>query len=381
MRSKRPASIAMLSVSSAALLFVACVTPASAQQVRINAESIGGVVTGAKGPEAGVWVIAETRDLPTKYVKIVVTDDQGRYVLPDLPKGNYDVWVRGYGLVDSPKTKSAPGKQLNLKAVAAPNRAAAAQYYPAIYWYSMVKVPDQALWLRYMKPDGCVSCHQLGDKATRTIPQQLGHFDTGSAAWERRIQSGQASENMVNAIGRFDTQRALANFGDWTDRVAKGELPKSDPARPAGRERNIVVTEWDWNTPQAYLHDEISTDRRNPTVNAHGIIYAATDWSSDFIPWLDPVDNKTGLLKTEWRDPKTPTTKTDPIYGASAYWGTEPIWDSHTVTHNPMYDSTGRLWLTARIRPQNNPAFCRAASNPYAKAFPLTRSGRQTEVY
>jgi hypothetical protein len=180
----------MLSVSSAALLFVACVTPASAQQVRINAESIGGVVTGANGPEAGVWVIAETRDLPTKYVKIVVTDDQGRYVLPDLPKGNYDIWVRGYGLVDSPKTKSAPGKQLNLKAVAAPNRAAAAQYYPAIYWYSMVKVPDkalfpgtgpagngmsqampdQALWLRYMKTDGCISCHQLGDKATRTIP-------------------------------------------------------------------------------------------------------------------------------------------------------------------------------------------------------------------
>src|SRR5256885_4272205 len=101
--------------------------------VAIDPDDIGGTVTGAKGPEAGVWVIAETRDLPTRYVKVVVTDDQGRYVLPDLPKANYDIWVRGYGLVDSPKTKSAPGKQLNLKAVAAPNRAAAAQYYPAIY--------------------------------------------------------------------------------------------------------------------------------------------------------------------------------------------------------------------------------------------------------
>jgi hypothetical protein len=36
-------------------------------------------------------------------VKIVVTDDRGRYVVPDLPRANYNVWVRGYGLVDSPK--------------------------------------------------------------------------------------------------------------------------------------------------------------------------------------------------------------------------------------------------------------------------------------
>src|SRR6476660_7901436 len=205
---------AMLTVSFTALLSAAPLSGAAAQGatakgIKIDAGAIGGVVTGAKGPEAGVWVIAETKDLPTKYVKIVVTDDQGRYLLPDLPKANYDIWVRGYGLVDSPKVKSAPGKTLDLKAVAAPNRAAAAQYYPAIYWYSMVNVPpanlfpgtgpagngmtqvmtDQALWLRYLKTDGCVSCHQLGDKATRTIPQQLGHFDSGSAAWERRIQS------------------------------------------------------------------------------------------------------------------------------------------------------------------------------------------------
>src|SRR5262249_10975498 len=389
----------LLSAAFAAMVMAS--GSAVAQPVAVDADDIGGVVTGANGPEAGVWVIAETKDLPTKYVKVVVTDDSGRYLLPNLPKANYDVWVRGYGLVDSQKVKSAPGKTLDLKAVAAPNRAAAAQYYPAHYWYSMLKVPaanlfpgtgpngngmsqqlqDQGMWLRNLKTDGCLSCHQIGDKATRTIPTALGHFNTGAEAWERRLQSGQVSSNMMGAIGRFDTQRALALFGDWTDRVAKGELPKTDPPRPTGIERNVVVTEWDWNTPQAYMHDAISTDRRNPAVNAHGIIYAATDWSSDYIPWLDPVDNKSGLLKTEWRDPKTPTTKTNPIYGASAYWGTEPIWDSHTVTHNPMYDSKGRLWLTARIRPQNDPAFCKAASNPYAKVFPLSRSGRQTEVY
>ena len=144
-----------------------------------------------------MWVIAETRDLPTKYVKVVVTDDQGRYVLPDLPKANYDIWVRGYGLVDSPKVKAAPGKALDLKAVAAPNETAAAQYYPAIYWLSLLKIPDaklfpgtgpsgngmsvtlkdQGQWLRHLKTDGCNGCHQLGDKATRELPAQLGHFN------------------------------------------------------------------------------------------------------------------------------------------------------------------------------------------------------------
>src|ERR1700742_4448845 len=131
MRMKRAAIVGMLGASFGAILCAAAGT-AAAQQVRIDADDIGGVVTGANGPEAGVWVIAETRDLPTKYVKIVATDDQGRYLLPDLPKANYDIWVRGYGLVDSPKVKSERGKSLDLKAVAAPSEKAAADYYPAI---------------------------------------------------------------------------------------------------------------------------------------------------------------------------------------------------------------------------------------------------------
>src|SRR5258706_2794182 len=81
--------------------------PASlqAQQVAavaIDNDDIGGVVTGPKGPEAGVWVIEETHDLPGRFIRIVVTDDQGRYVIPDLPTANYDVSGLGYGLVDSP---------------------------------------------------------------------------------------------------------------------------------------------------------------------------------------------------------------------------------------------------------------------------------------
>src|SRR5437867_11228513 len=98
--------------------------------VAVDNDDIGGVVTGPRGPEAGVWVIAETRDTPTRLIKSVVTDDRGRYLIPDLPKANYDVWVRGYGLVDSAKVKAAPGKQLNLSAMVAPAPGAAAQYYP-----------------------------------------------------------------------------------------------------------------------------------------------------------------------------------------------------------------------------------------------------------
>ena len=116
------------------------------EALRIDKDDIGGLVTSQKGPEAGVWVIAETSDLPTKFIKIVVTDDRGRYLLPDLPKANYSVWVRGYGLADSPRNSATPGKILNLTAVIAPSAAAAAEYYPAYYWYSLLKVPDRSLF-------------------------------------------------------------------------------------------------------------------------------------------------------------------------------------------------------------------------------------------
>src|SRR4029079_15644134 len=114
------------------------------ETVRVDADDLGGVVTSRSGPEAAVWVIAETTDLPTKFAKIVVTDDRGRYLLPDLPKANYNVWVRGYGLGDSQKVQGSPGKLLNLTAVVAPNAKAAAAYYPAGYWFSLIRVPEKS---------------------------------------------------------------------------------------------------------------------------------------------------------------------------------------------------------------------------------------------
>src|SRR5713226_9532886 len=185
MRTIRGLYLGMAAVGIAVLL-TASAARLSAQQntaeaVRIGDNDLGGVVTSAQGPEAGVWVIAETTDLPTKFAKIVVTDEQGRYVMPDLPKANYSVWVRGYGLVDSPKVQTTPGKVLNLTAMPAPNAAAAAEYYPAIYWLSIAKMPDksefpgtghngnginaniktQPQFLRAFKTDGCFHCHAI----------------------------------------------------------------------------------------------------------------------------------------------------------------------------------------------------------------------------
>jgi len=360
-------------------------------KVVIDGDDIGGTVTGAHGPEAGVWVIAETSELPTKYAKVVVTDEAGRFVIPDLPHATYDVWVRGYGLTDSPKVRSMPGKLLDLKAVAAPSEKAAAQYYPALYWYAMLKIPDkkespggksQGQWLDFVKTDGCYTCHQLGDAATRNLEPALGKFDSSAAAWERRIQSGQASSSMAGAIGRIDAHRALALFGDWSDRIAAGEIPFAKPPWPQGVERNIVVTLWDWNTPKAYLHDEISTDKRNPRINAGGTLYGSPEESSDFIPTLDPARNARGQVKAQVRDPATPTTKDNDIFAPSPYWGNERIWDSQANIHNPMFDDKGRVWLTARVRPPSDPAFCQAgSSHPSAKLFPLQNSGRQLALY
>src|SRR5438128_6011580 len=133
------------------------------QSVAIDNDDVGGVVTSSNGPEAGVWVIAETRELPVRYIKTVVTDDRGGYLVPDLPKAKYSVWVRGYGLVDSPKVTSEPGKQLNLTATVAPNEAAAAQYYPAIYWYSMLHIPGQRSVRRQAWHPGQVHTKRLAE--------------------------------------------------------------------------------------------------------------------------------------------------------------------------------------------------------------------------
>src|SRR5207237_7774816 len=164
----------------------------SAATVAIDPDDIGGVVTSSKGPEAGVWVIAETSELPTKFARIVVTDDQGRYVLPDLPRANYQVFVRGYGLVDPARVSAKLGQHLDLKAVVAPDGRAAAQVYPANYWLSLLKIPKGDVSDKDMviETKRCFSCHQVGDVATRELSKNLGSYTSGLEKWDHDVKVG-----------------------------------------------------------------------------------------------------------------------------------------------------------------------------------------------
>ena len=237
---------------------------ATARQSGMADGVITGTVSGDNGPEAGVWVIAETEELETKFAKIVVTDDSGRFVLPQLPEATYDVWVRGYGLVDSEKVQLATGREdVALMAMVAPTPRDAAQYYPGNYWYSLIEPPPasefpgtgnngnginptmltQSHWVDNMK-QGCQLCHQLGNTATREV-QHRDEFDSTVAAWDHRVQTGQRGNQMSGAMNRFGREPALEMFADWTDRIAAGAIPEAPP-RPDGLEQNVVVTLWDW---------------------------------------------------------------------------------------------------------------------------------------
>ena len=392
-------TVAVLAVSLVALR----AGQPSGAAVPMDTDDIAGVVTGPNGPEAGVWVIAETRDLPTRHIKIVVTDDDGRYLVPDLPQATYDVWVRGYGLVDSQKVRAEPGETLDLTAVAAPDAKAAAEYYPALYWFALLQMPaphefpgtgpegngispnieSQGEWIRsVVNTDGCTGCHALGNRATREIPEALGDFDSHVAAWERRIQSGQAGGNMEARLAQVGRGPALAMYADWTDRIQAGEYPMAPPPRPQGIERNVVVSLWDWADPRAYMHDLISADKRDPTVNANGPVYGAAENSVDYVPVVDPTTHVASRVSLRVRDPLTPTTASTLPLASSPYWGDEVIWDSQSVAHSFAMDRQARVWIAARVRQAATPAFCQeGSSHPSARAFPLERSNRQMQLW
>jgi hypothetical protein len=390
----------------ALVVVVLLLTSSSSQvdaQLRVGPSDIGGVVTSAKGPEAGVWVIAETTGLGTKrYAKIVVTDDQGRYLLPALPPGaQYNVWVRGFGLVDSRRVAAKPGATLDLTAVVAPTAQAAAEYYSGSYWWSMLEVPNktmfpgtgakgngmstemksQADWIDAIKQNGCGNCHQAGGALMRSLdPAAVGvSYKDSRAAWAARLRMGQAGGAMVAGAGRLMTNDGglLARLANWTDRIGAGEVPKQRPDRPQGVERNIVATVWDWSRPTAYLHDLIGTDRRKPTVNGWGALYGAMELSTDWVPILDPVLHTATETKMPVKVATTPRSST--VNAAPSpwrFWGDRALWDTQVNAHTNMMDGEGRVWWAATLRPQwEQPAFCQKGSDhPSAKAFPLERA-------
>ena len=389
-------------LSGLGLLAAAALLPAGgpAPGVLAAGDDIAGTVTGAAGPEAGVWVIAETGDFDTSFRKTVVTDDAGRFLVPDLPDATYDVWVRGYGLVDSGKSPARPGDRLELTVRAAASPREAAEIYPANYWYSLLEVPPasdfpgtgprgngigtamrtQADWIDRMK-DGCQLCHQLGNHATREMPMlDLDDFDSTADAWNYRIQAGGAGPAMAAEINRIGRPRAIQLYAEWTDRIRAGELPPAPP-RPQGVERNVVLTSWGWGHPRGMVHDNVSTDKRNPTLYPNGPVYGVggaglviTDISARRSVRMD--------LPTRVERPRRATSyEGSSTRVPSLYWGDEPAGLVSRSAHNPMMDDKGRLWITQAVRPNDVPGWCLEGSDhPFARYYPIQHRDESRQV-
>ena len=366
---------------------------------------IAGVVQGARGPEAGVWVIAETTELPTNFIKIVVTDDRGRFVLPELPAAAYRVWVRGYGLVDSTPITAKPGAtSIALTATPAKTPQEAARVYPGDYWLSLLEPPSprefsgaegngagsamltQNHWINSLKSD-CNFCHQLGNRLTRSVDHVFKakpELKTHAEAWEWRLGTGVRGTAMYAVLNAQGKERSLPVFAGWTERIANGAVPEAPP-RPRGVERNVVVTLWDVGDDHSFMHDEVTTDKNHPTVNANGRLYAVSAGHGQLVV-LDPNEHSTFALDIPTREAKEKVPSRFPAPNRpSLHWGNEHLWGNPPYNpadpHNPMMDSKGRVWMTSKIRSNADPAWCSDPANRFAAWFPLRTSGRQASFF
>jgi hypothetical protein len=368
---------------------------------------IAGVVRSSNGPEAGVWVIAETKDLPTNFIKIVVTDDSGKFVVPELPAATYRVFVRGYGLVDSTPVQLQPSaNQAQLAATLAKTPQEAAKVYPGNYWLSLLEPPaasefpgtgpggngigqtmlTQNHYINSLKSD-CNFCHQLGNAETRDVEhifKAKPELKTHAEAWEWRLGTGVRGTSMYSVLTTQGKDRLLKTYAGWTERIANGEVPPA-PARPKGVERNLVVTLWDVGDDHSFMHDEVSTDKNHPTVNAGGNVYAVSAGHGQLVV-LDPNENKTVSLDIPTREPREKVPSRFPApFRPSLHWGNEHLWANPPYDpadpHNPMLDSKGRVWMTSKIRGNQDPSWCKSETNAFAEWFPLQSSGRQASYY
>ena len=387
-------------------------SPTNAQQAKSNYLSppgyIQGTVQSEKGPEAGVWVIADTKDLGTQMIKIVVTDDNGKFVLPELPGATYKVWVRGYGLADSTPVDVKPSTApLALKVATAKTPQEAAKVYPGDYWLSLLEPPAKNLfpgtgpegnglgrgmitqdhWINSSK-SGCNFCHQLGNALTRDTKHVFAakpELKTDTEAWEWRLGTGVRGTNMYSLLGQMGKDPTLKALSGWTERIEKGDVPPAPP-RPTGIERNIVATLWDVGDDHSFMHDQVSTDKNIPTINGGGPNYAVNAGHGQLVI-LDTKDNSTYSLDIPTREPKDKVPSRFPSPNRpSLFWGDEHLWANPPYNpadpHNPMLDSKGRVWMTSKIRANTDPTWCNdPTANKYADWYPLRQSGRQASFY
>lgn len=368
---------------------------------------ITGTVTSEKGPEAGVWVIADTNDFQTQMIKIVVTNDQGKFALPELPVANYKVWVRGYGLVDStPIVMKPTTTPVALKVETAKTPQEAAKVYPGDYWLSMMAPPppnmfpgtgvngngtglgmtDQNHWINSLK-SGCNFCHQLGNALTRDLKHVYAakpELKTPVEAWEWRLGTGVRGTNMYSLLGQMGQAPTLKSLSDWTNAIDAGQVPPAPP-RPTGIERNVVATLWDVGDDHSFMHDQISTDKNHPNVNAGGPNYAVNAGHGQLVV-MDQDDNSTYSIDIPTREPRDKVPSRFPSPNRpSLFWGNEHLWSNPPYNpadpHNPMLDSKGRVWMTSKIRDNRDPAWCSDPSNKFADWFPLRNSGRQASFF
>ena len=387
----------------------AAAAPAAPASKIVFNGTISGVVTGERGPEAGVWVIAETKETLTPFIKIVVTDDQGRFLLPELPTATFQVFVRGYGLVDSARQNVKTGAEnLALRATTAKTPQEAAKVYPGNYWLSMLEVPPASMfpgtgadgnkiptnlltqnhWLNGLKSQ-CNFCHQLGNEITRNLDHVFKgkpELKTHEEAWDWRLGVGVRGTNMYSVLqsqGKDPTLKALA---DWSRAIAAGAVPAEKPARPTGVERNIVTTLWDVGDDHSFVHDQVATAKYSPTTNGGGRVYAVSAGHGQLL-WIDPRENNSVAIDIPTRAAKADVPSRFPAPGRpSFFFGNEHLWSNPPYDpadpHNAMIANDGKVWMTTKIRPNRDPAWCSDGKlNPSATLYPLTTSGRQSGYY
>ncbi|MEE2636635.1 MAG: carboxypeptidase regulatory-like domain-containing protein, partial [Acidobacteriota bacterium] len=211
----------------------------------------------------------------------------------------------------------------------------------------------------------------------------LEDYDSTLHGWDQRVQIGGSGGGMNGGMNRMGRPRSLQMFASWTDRIMAGEVPPSPP-RPSGLERNVVLTQWGWSNELGFIHDEVATDKRNPTLNANGPVYGVD--MRGVLAVTDPMRHQSVELHIPTREPiarrgleyGTPTAAPVP----SPYWGTEPVPRTGPANpHNPMMDDQNRVWMTSSIRPSDNPEWCYESDHASVERFPLRRSGRQMSYY